>query len=288
MASRKQTRQRKILQKSKRARQGKSYLLTLRRLGLLFTLAVVIVGVVVLYQFFSSGQARSIKDKVVQSAESCLVKAGFRIQNVIIDGRVRTSSDDVLKALQIKEKLPSYHYDIHHALEQVKKLTWVHGARIERRLPDTLYIKLVEKHPIGFWQEKSKTYLIDQEGNVIGRFPLKDFPGYIVATGPDAPKHLPQLIKTLAPYKAINAKTTGAIYVSGRRWDLILQNSLRVKLAEDNIVASLDKLDQILQDNKVQLQEVASIDLRASEKIYFYMHQKSLTGKQAKNRSKIA
>lgn len=241
-----------------------------------------------LYWFFSSGQARQLKDKVASSVQSCLVKAGFQIKNVIIDGRVRTSSDEVLKALQVREKSPSYQYDIHQALERIKQLTWVHGARIERRLPDTLYVKLVEKHPIGFWQEKSKTYLVDQEGTLIGQFPLKDFPGYIVATGAEAPKHLPRLIKTLAQYKAINAKTTGAIYVSKRRWDLILQNSLRVKLAEDDILASLTKLDQILHDNKVQLQEVASIDLRASEKIYFYMHQKALTGKQAKTRSKIA
>ena len=196
---------------------------------------------------------------------------GLAVEHVIVDGRTRTKKNALLEALNIQKGDFIYDVDVSSKLESVKNLPWVQSARVERRLPDTVYIKLIERHPIGFWQEHKKHYLVDTNGDLIGQYPLKEFPGFIVATGKDANKNLPHLIEALSPYDSVYAKITGAIYVSNRRWDLILNNRVTVKLPEDNIEDALKRVYELAAENRLMSPKIDTIDLRSPGKVYFYM-----------------
>ena len=39
------------------------------------------------------------------------------------------------------------------------------SAAIERRLPGTLFVRLVERHPLAVWQHDGKQELIDRDGD---------------------------------------------------------------------------------------------------------------------------
>src|SRR5437762_728813 len=74
------------------------------------------------------------------------------------------------------------------AKTQLEALPWVRSAAVERRLPDTLHIRLVERQPLAFWQRQGKLVLIDRDGVVITGDRLERFPGLVVIVGDDAPK----------------------------------------------------------------------------------------------------
>lgn len=194
----------------------------------------------------------------------------------------------MFKTLDLKKGQYIYDVNLKDILGRLEKLPWIHSVRLERRLPDTLFVKLIEKHPVAFWQSKKKHYLVDTYGTLIGEFPLKDYPGYVVATGKGAAEKLPWLVRTVGRYESLYAKTTGAVYVSQRRWNLVLNNRLTVKLPEDNIEGALERLMELERENRLGSPHVDTVDLRSAGRVYFYLSQAGLKRKKQRRRGKAA
>lgn len=239
------------------------------------------IGIVTgVFWFFSSGKVSVVQAQSQKGVESLLGKLGFSLRQIVVDGRIRTPSTDLMVALDLKKGQSIYEIDLMRILKRIERLPWVHGVRLERRLPDTLFVKLVEKHPVAFWQKNKKHYLVDTHGTIIGEYPLKDFPGFIVATGEGAAAKLPWLIQKVGAYEGIYAKSTGAVFISGRRWDLVLNNKLTVKLPEDNIDEALAHIAELDREEKLSAPHIDTIDMRTPGKVYFYLSQKGPVKKQ--------
>ncbi len=59
-----------------------------------------------------------------------------------------------------------------------------------------------------------------------------------------------------------------AIRYGERRWDLILENDIKIKMPESNFIDALDYLHTLLLSNKLSSQ--STIDLRDHKKHYIY------------------
>ena len=53
------------------------------------------------------------------------------------------------------------------ARARLEQLTWVERASVVRMLPDSLYIRLIERQPLALWQRDGRFSLIDRAGAVI-------------------------------------------------------------------------------------------------------------------------
>jgi len=249
-------------------------------------LAVVLGAMTAVYWFFSSGKAARFVTKTSYIVEKQIANVGFTLQHIVVDGRIRTKSDVIFKTLDLKKGQYIYDVNLQDILGRLERLPWIHSVRLERRLPDTLFVKLIEKHPVAFWQDNKKHYLVDTYGTLIGEFPLKDYPGYVVATGQGAAEKLPWLVQTVGRYENIYAKTTGAVFVSRRRWDLILKNTLTVKLAEDNIDEALGRLVELDKENRLSSPNIDTVDLRSPGRVYFYLSKEGLQRQKQGQRGK--
>ena len=269
-------RQSKNSRRVKRGRNQSGFARFLRRVTLVVVLGLVVGATGSVYWFFSSGKAASIYAKLGYTTKESVKNIGFRLDHIVVDGRVRTNNKNLIRAINLKQGHYIHDIDLDAVVKNIKKLPWVHSVRIERRLPDTLFVKLVEKQPIGFWQNKGKLYLVDTHGTIIGQYPLKEYPGYPIVTGREAASKLPWLVQKLGNFESIYAKTTGAVYVSKRRWDIVLNNKLVIKLPETGIDEALTRVAELDSENKLMLGDVEYIDLRSAGKTYFYMSKKGL------------
>src|SRR3546814_12245316 len=71
--------------------------------------------------------------------------------------------------------MPILAIDLEALQERVIALPWVRTARVERHLPDTLFIAITERRPLALWQRHRTLALVDEDGVVItdrrlGRF----------------------------------------------------------------------------------------------------------------------
>ena len=203
-------------------------------------------------------------------SELLMASAGFKVNDILVEGREHTETSLILAAIGAKEGESLFKCIPQEAKEKLDSLPWVQSATIQRRWPGTIYIRLVERYPIGIWQNSSKLFLIDETGEILDKAQAHEASGMLIVTGPDAPQHLKELLSTLEGNPKIKQRTKSAVFISNRRWDLILDNNVRVKLPEIDVPKALDRLLDMLEQHNLG-NGIASIDLRLPDRSFLYV-----------------
>jgi cell division protein FtsQ len=212
-----------------------------------------------------------LNGSVVHSAAQRLIEAsaalGFRVADIRVEGRATTDRETILAALGARPGTPILAVDPERAKEQLESLPWVHSALIERRLPDTIYVRLVEREPMALWQHGGKIDLIDRSGAVIPVTRLDRFAKLPMVVGDDAAAHAAQLLAMLASEPDLAARVTAAVDVGGRRWNLRLDNAIDVLLPAEDPAAAWADLARLQRKNAILQRDVQAIDMRLPDRL---------------------
>lgn len=193
--------------------------------------------------------------------------AGFSVDDILVEGRLY-SDPDVLRALiNIERGDPIFAFDPKDAKEMIERISWVKEAHVERRLPGTIYIGLMEREPIALWQHKGKIRVIDSEGVTLSDRKIAPFRDLIILVGESAPEQAPALLSLLEAEPVLRDKVEAASWVSDRRWDLKLKNGITVKLPEKDMGFALRRLVQAQQEDFLLEKDLTAIDVRESDRI---------------------
>lgn len=195
------------------------------------------------------------------------VEAGLSVQEVLVTGRDRTASADLLAALEVRRGAPILAFDPHAAREALEQIPWVRHARVERRLPDTIAITIVEREPMALWQEDRQMRLIDADGVVLTDNDLSRWPNLPLLVGSEAPRHGPDLLRVLAREPTVGSRVEAAVLVANRRWDLRLKNGIDIRLPEHDMAQALNQLAMVQQTNGILDRDVVAIDLRIADRL---------------------
>jgi cell division protein FtsQ len=198
-------------------------------------------------------------------------RLGLAVADVRVEGRERVSREAILSALGIARGAPILGLDPGEAKRRLETVPWVRTASVERRLPDVLYIRLVERQPLAFWQRQGKLVLIDREGVVVPAERLEVFGDLIVLVGADAPKTGPALLEMLASEPELAAHVSAAVRVGGRRWNLRLDNGIDVALPEEETAAAWHRLAALERKDGILERQVEMIDLRLPDRLMLRM-----------------
>lgn len=192
---------------------------------------------------------------------------GFAVADVRVEGRLRTSRDAILDTLNVGRGTPILGVDLVQAKRRLETLPWVRSAAVERRLPDTLFIRIVEREPLAYWQRQGKQVLVDREGSILPDEPLQGADTLIVLVGPDAPKAGEALLQMLAGESALAPHVVAAVRIGGRRWNLRLDNGVDVALPEDDPAAAWHRLAELERSDGIIERDVELIDLRFPDRL---------------------
>jgi cell division protein FtsQ len=192
---------------------------------------------------------------------------GFTVERVLADGRKETTSSQILSTIGVRLGEPIFAVDLVAARDRLLTLPWVATATIERRLPDTLYVRVTETEPLALWQKQQQLYLLGRDGDVIGGAPIERFANLLVVVGPDAPKHAAALLDMLGTQPELRKRVMAAIRVGGRRWNLRLDNGIDVQLPEENAAAAWGQLAQLERDYGILGRDLTIIDLRRPDQL---------------------
>lgn len=230
------------------------------------TAILIFIGWLGAWFFLSDADTRSV-EWTKEAALGTTVDMGFKIENILVEGRVNTDVD-VLKGLLNAEKGdPLFAFNPREARDLVERIAWIRSARVERRWPDTVYVELEERRPLALWQKDKKLKLIDERGDVITDYNLARFEDLIVVVGDRAWAQAPVFLAVLAAEPEIEKRVESASWIGNRRWDLKLKEGTVVKLPENDTDFALRRLAMAhAEDNLLDL-DVKAIDLREPEKI---------------------
>jgi cell division protein FtsQ len=192
---------------------------------------------------------------------------GFRLDEVLLEGRHNSPQDAVLKAIQAQRGDPILAYSLETIRENLEKLDWIKSAVVQRRLPNVLYIRITERQPIALWQHQKQLFFVDTEGVVINSPILSHFQKLPVVVGSDAPAHTPKILSILEKFPEISKKITALNRIRQRRWDITLEESVQVKLPEDHLEEALTRLTLLIQQQKISPSETLVVDLRLPKQV---------------------
>jgi cell division protein FtsQ len=236
--------------------------------GVKVTLALVIGAGVPAWAWQSGAAAEAgliLSDLTIRAS----AQAGLTVQDVLVQGRERTRSSDLLAALQIQRGDPILGLDLVAAKERIEALPWVREAAVQRRLPEQILLQISEREPIALWQNQGEFILVDAEGTPIPDT-IAGFAGLPLVVGDDAPQHAASLIAMLATEPQIASRVKAAVRVAGRRWNLVmdrLEGGIDVRLPEENPQGALQRLARLEREQRLLERSITAVDLRLPDRL---------------------
>ena len=213
---------------------------------------------------------RSIR--TVNDAGSALVaEAGFGIAEVHVTGNARTPPESVLAALGFAPGQSIFGADLQSARARLMALDWVADADVVRRYPDTINVRLIEKVPFALWQSGNAIYVVERSGGTITSQGIANFTHLPLLMGDGAPQIAAEIVDAVQARRALSARVKAFQRQSERRWNLILDNNVVVKLPEKNWQAELDTLEHLIIDKGVLERDIVEIDLRDATRFFFVL-----------------
>lgn len=215
----------------------------------------------------SSGLVARTGQALVAQALAVTAKAGLAVGEVYVDGRVRSAPEELRERLGIAIGEPLLGIDTEAARERLEQLTWVERASVVRMLPDSLYIRLIERQPLALWQRDGRFTLIDRAGRVIeggpdDAAPLDRFGHLRVLVGDGAPREAARLFALLSTEPVLSERVVAATWVGDRRWSLHLDNEIDVLLPEQDPLGAWRLLAAKVRDEALLERAISVIDLR--------------------------
>ena len=240
-------------------------MLWMRRFGV--ALGVIVLTIWVGAWLWLSGSVQNAanwsKDSVIELAAN----HGFEVENILVEGRVNTDPNVLLGLVNVQKGDPLLAFNAQDAKDLISRITWVDEVRVERRLPDTIYVELKEREPLALYQKNKKLVLIDQNGEGITDFDLQRFQNLLLVMGEGAPENARELISYLNAEDGVREHTASAIYIGERRWNLRTKSGIEIKLPAEDIGLALSRLAVLEEEKNILGKSLQHIDLREPDRI---------------------
>ena len=225
---------------------------------------------------WKDGMIHRAAQEVRWAAIAATAEVGFRVEDVLVVGRRETPREELLKAVRLARGAPILAFDPKAAKDRIEALPWVRAASVQRRLPDTVFLRVIERRPLAVWQNEGRFKLIDYDGEVISERHIERFSKLLLVVGADAPVHAARLLETLWNQPELMARVKAAVRVGGRRWNVRLDNGIDVRLPEENPASAWARLAEYERAHGVLAKDVGILDLRLPDRLIV---QKSGRGK---------
>jgi len=112
---------------------------------------------------------------------------------------------------------------------------------------------------------------VERSGGVITTLGAEKFARLPKLVGAGAPEAAADLIDAVMAHRAAAARVAAYEYVSQRRWNLILNDGVVVKLPETGWRKELDALEHLVVDAGILERDVTEIDLRSPTQFFFVL-----------------
>ncbi|WP_284314324.1 cell division protein FtsQ/DivIB [Labrys miyagiensis] len=200
---------------------------------------------------------------------------GFRIETVAVTGQRELTDQQIFAAAGVTNTSSLLFLDAEAAREGLEKLPLVQSAQVRKLFPSTLSVTIEERKPYALWQRDGSVMVIAEDGTVIDNAVDQRFADLPLVVGEGADKHAHEIIAALADTPELNGRVKGVTLVSQRRWNLTLDNSVVVKLPEENPEQALKNLAALERNAKVLEKDILAVDMRMPDRATFRLSEQA-------------
>ncbi len=192
----------------------------------------------------------------------------MHIDQIYLEGRERMPKDEALAAIGVERGDLTLSVHVQEVKNRLENSRWVDYAEVQRTLPGTLHVRIIERQPLALWQYQGTLHLIDHRGRPIEGEDIANYSYLPVIVGNTAPDKAYELMQALTSAPDLFARVSAAVLVNGRRWNVRLYNGMEIMLPESQPERAWQRLAQLEETQKVLERSIATLDMRQRGKLY--------------------
>ena len=187
--------------------------------------------------------------------------------SIIILGNKYIDKKSLLRELNKKLNLIKNKSDLSLISHVLKKKSLIKNFNITKTSKNLLTIKIEEKNIIGLTNYKNKNYLIDEFNNLVEAKITPNLFNLPIFIGKNSNKNASVILRLIRE-NDINLKFTSFSFVDDRRWNINLNNGVKILLPESKVLDTLKLLKKIDTKYDILKGNFIEIDLRIYGKYF--------------------
>jgi len=221
----------------------------------------VLLSATALYGSFLGGQLPGFVQAVT-------ARTGFAMNQVQVAGNRETSEIDIIQTVGLDGWTSLVGFDASAARERVAALPWVESAAVQKIYPGTLEVRLVEKKPFAIWQHGGEFNIVEKDGTPIAPLVSGRHRNLPVVIGQGAATRGAAFVAQVAQHPALASQVAAYSLVAERRWNLMLNNGVVIKLPERDVDVALAEIAAMDQAEQLLGRDIVAVDMRLADRIF--------------------
>ena len=187
----------------------------------------------------------------------------FMIKVASIDGSSDELANEIREILPLDFPVSYFDLDIKYLHKVVNEIPAVASAAIKISVGGVLQINVTEKSPAFIWRKDNVISVIDETGSFIRIANSRvDYPKLPLVVGEAANLVVSEISSLMQANEYLKDHVRAFIRVGERRWDLILENNVRIMLPQREFLAAFDRLMLMDEAGSLLSGRLSNIDMR--------------------------
>ena len=187
----------------------------------------------------------------------------FMIKVASIDGSSDELANEIREILPLDFPVSYFDLDIKYLHKIVNEIPAVASAAIKISAGGVLQINVAEKSPAFIWRKDNVMSVIDETGSFIRIANSRvDYPKLPLVVGEAADLAVSEISSLMQANEYFKDHVRAFIRVGERRWDLILENNVRIMLPQREFLAAFDRLMLMNEAGSLLSGRLSNIDMR--------------------------
>ena len=258
----------KLMKQEKNIFKTKFYKFETNKIIKIIYLSVLLFILVLSSLYFFSKSNKNYLTNQLKPLDQFLINNGFKIKNVLISGTHNLSQDYLRNIINTQNHINILNVNLNTIYNKIIQNSWVEETYVERILPDTIKIKVLEKKPIAIWQNHKGNKLITINGDVISHANVNKFKNsFPIIKGEKSKENISSILKILETNKHFAKNIWSLTFINQRRWDLHFNQGLIVRLPSQDVIKAWQKIIKLQTNYNILNLRLTEIDLRNPEQI---------------------
>lgn len=244
-------------------------LMLIPRLRLILTLGipslVIICGTLVLLLNINLHENIEALKKEVKRA--LVERPEFMIKVASVDGASDELAHEIREIMPLDFPVSYFDLDIKYLHKVLNDIPAVASAAIKVTVSGVLQIDISERTPAFIWRKDDVISVIDEKGKFIRLATSRlDYPELPLVIGEAANLSIADISSLMEDNQYFLDQVRAFVRVGERRWDLVLDNNLRIMLPQTEFLAAFDRLMLINHTGSLFSNQLSTIDMRLVER----------------------
>jgi len=233
-----------------------------------YTLFIFFIIIVII--FYTYKNFLKMKNLLISSIENFSYNFNYTLQYYDIEGLNNIKEEDIIKIIKPYMNTSIFLLPLQNISNSIFENNWVKDLKLKIDYKNIIFIEIAEFIPIGIFFFNNNKYYFNSKGKIIDYVNSKIYNSnkLITFVGESSTINAYSLLVILHKFeKNLHKEIMLATFIENRRWNLLLEGNLLLKLSETDMKQSIEnyiKLTNNLSYNN--LIDVKMIDLRYPQK----------------------